>query len=98
MKCEKPVGRGRDGQPGRVRGFCANCGHAFSFVPALSTGDKVGPYEIAGAIAHGGQGWVYLARDRGVADDFWVVLKGVTDQEADYDAGAGLPGPGGSRT
>ena len=25
-ECDKPVGRGRDGQPGRPEGFCTHCG------------------------------------------------------------------------
>ncbi|MCK9897232.1 serine/threonine-protein kinase [Frankia sp. AgB32] len=82
-----PVGRGRDGRPGRTVGFCGECQAPFSFVPALKPGDTVGGYEIAGAMAHGGQGWIYLARDRSVADDFWVVLKGLLD-EGDPDARA----------
>ncbi len=82
-----PVGRGRDGRPGRTVGFCGECQAPFSFVPALKPGDTIGGYEIAGAMAHGGQGWIYLARDRSVADDFWVVLKGLLD-EGDPDARA----------
>jgi serine/threonine-protein kinase PknG len=79
--CEEPVGRGRDGQPGRAEGYCPNCGSPFSFVPALSAGDLVAArYEILGALAYGGLGWIYLARDRNVSDtvsDRWVVLKGL---------------------
>ncbi len=37
-----------------------------------------GQYQVAGCLAHGGLGWVYLARDRNV-DDRWVVLKGLLD-------------------
>lgn len=81
------VGRARGGRPGRTVGFCGECQAPFSFVPALKAGDTLGGYEIAGALAHGGQGWIYLARDRSVADDFWVVLKGLLD-EGDPDARA----------
>ena len=50
-----------------------------SFEPKLAAGDLVaGQYEVAGCLAHGGLGWVYLARDRKVADR-WVVLKGMLD-------------------
>jgi hypothetical protein len=35
-----------------------------------------GQYQVAGALAHGGLGWIYLARDRNVSDR-WVVLKGL---------------------
>jgi serine/threonine-protein kinase PknG len=76
-KCGQPVGRGKDGQPGRTSGFCRNCGTKFSFDPGLKTGDLVArQYEIVGCLAHGGLGWIYLARDRNVSDR-WVVLKGL---------------------
>ncbi len=75
--CDEPVGRARGDSPGRPEGFCPKCRHPFSFVPKLAAGDVVGQYEIAGCLAFGGQGWVYLARDRGVAENFWVVLKGL---------------------
>jgi serine/threonine-protein kinase PknG len=76
-ECNKPVGRGRDGQPGRTEGFCPECGTRYSFVPKLSRGDIVGgQYEVQGCIAHGGLGWIYLAIDRNV-ENRWVVLKGL---------------------
>ena len=76
-KCGNPVGRGRDGRPGRAEGFCPKCGQEFSFTPKLKAGDLVaGQYQVAGALAHGGLGWIYLARDRNVSDR-WVVLKGL---------------------
>ena len=37
-----------------------------------------GQYEVLGCLAHGGLGWVYLARDRNVSDR-WVVLKGLLE-------------------
>nr|WP_238815371.1 serine/threonine-protein kinase [Nocardia brasiliensis] len=84
-KCEKPVGRGRDGRPGRTEGFCPNCGTRFSFTPKLGKGDLVaGQYEVAGCLAHGGLGWIYLATDRNVSDR-WVVLKGLLNA-GDADA------------
>jgi serine/threonine-protein kinase PknG len=80
-----PVGRGRDGKPGRTTGFCPKCGTAFSFEPKLKAGDLVGgQYEVAGALAHGGLGWIYLAQDRNVSDR-WVVLKGLLNT-GDKDA------------
>jgi serine/threonine-protein kinase PknG len=83
--CRDPVGRGRDGSQGRAEGFCRNCGTSFSFVPKLAAGDLVaGQYEVAGCLAHGGLGWIYLARDRNVSDR-WVVLKGLLDSN-DQDA------------
>lgn len=83
--CGHPVGRGRYGEPGRTEGFCPRSGHPFSFTPKLVAGDLVaGQYEIAGCLAHGGLGWIYLARDRKVSDR-WVVLKGVLNTN-DSDA------------
>ncbi|HKN99179.1 MAG TPA: serine/threonine protein kinase, partial [Pseudonocardiaceae bacterium] len=59
--CGNPVGRGRDGRPGRTEGFCRECGTAYSFTPKLAPGDLVGgQYEVLGCIAHGGLGWIYL--------------------------------------
>ena len=84
-KCGEPVGRGRDGKPGRSTGFCAKCRFPFSFDPKLKAGDLVaGQYEVAGCLAHGGLGWIYLARDKNVSDR-WVVLKGLLNS-ADPDA------------
>jgi serine/threonine-protein kinase PknG len=78
-RCDKPVGRGKAGQPGRQAGFCANCGARFDFGAKLAAGDLVaGQYEVAGALAHGGLGWIYLARDRNVSAR-WCVLKGLLD-------------------
>ncbi|WP_443065436.1 tetratricopeptide repeat protein [Streptomyces sp. NBC_00536] len=83
--CGAPVGRSRGDRPGRTEGFCTKCGHPYSFVPKLASGDVVhGQYEVAGCLAHGGLGWVYLAVDRAVSDR-WVVLKGLLDT-GDQDA------------
>ncbi|MEU9131528.1 tetratricopeptide repeat protein [Kitasatospora sp. NPDC048540] len=84
-KCESPVGREKDGRPGRPDGFCTKCGTAYSFTPKLVRGDLVGgQYEVLGCLAHGGLGWIYLAVDRRV-NDKWVVLKGLLDT-GDEDA------------
>ncbi|MBW8482216.1 serine/threonine-protein kinase [Actinomadura parmotrematis] len=84
-RCDAPVGRGQGGAPGRTEGFCGRCRAPYSFAPRLRRGDLVaGQYEVAGCLAHGGLGWVYLARDRHVADR-WVVLKGLRDT-GDADA------------
>ncbi|MDP9440714.1 MAG: protein kinase, partial [Actinomycetota bacterium] len=72
-----PVGRSRAGKPGRTAGFCPTCGQPFDFEPKLEAGEIVGgQYEVAGCLAHGGLGWVYLAVDKAV-DDRPVVLKGL---------------------
>lgn len=84
-KCGTAIGRSRDGVPGRQEGFCPQCGQEFSFTPKLQPGDLVaGQYEVAGALAHGGLGWIYLARDKNVSDR-WVVLKGLLNS-GDPDA------------
>ncbi|WP_163506650.1 serine/threonine-protein kinase [Fodinicola acaciae] len=84
-RCGAKVGRGKDDTPGREEGFCPECGNHFSFTPKLSAGDLVhGQYEVLGCLAHGGLGWIYLARDHAVADR-WVVLKGLLDS-GDADA------------
>ncbi|MFI1048814.1 tetratricopeptide repeat protein [Streptomyces griseoruber] len=83
--CGAPVGRSRGDLAGRTEGFCTKCGNPYSFVPKLRGGDVVhGQYEVAGCLAHGGLGWIYLAVDRAVADR-WVVLKGLLDT-GDQDA------------
>ena len=86
--CASEVGRGKDGVPGRVEGFCSTCRTPFDFVtnaPVLTAGDMVaGQYEILGPIAHGGMGWIYLGRDKAVSDR-WVVLKGLLNRD-DEDA------------
>jgi serine/threonine-protein kinase PknG len=83
--CDQPVGRGRDGRPGLAEGFCRNCGTPFSFRPKLEAGELVaGQYEVLGCLAHGGLGWIYLAKDRNVSDR-WVVLKGLLNT-GDADA------------
>jgi serine/threonine-protein kinase PknG len=84
-KCGHPVGRARNGQPGLADGFCANCGHPYSFTPKLQPGDLLGgQYEVLGCLAHGGLGWIYLAKDRNVSDS-WRVLKGLLNT-GDADA------------
>ncbi len=87
--CGQPVGRGGAGDQGRIDGFCKSCGTRFSFKPRLQPGDLVaGQYELVGCLAHGGLGWIYLAKDRNV-DDRWVVLKGLLNSgDADAQAAA----------
>ena len=83
--CGSPVGRSRDGRPGRAEGFCPRCRTPFSFTPKLKAGDIVGgQYEVVGCLAHGGLGWIYLGRDT-VLSGRWVVLKGLLNS-GDPDA------------
>jgi serine/threonine-protein kinase PknG len=84
-KCGNPVGRSRGDRAGRTAGFCPTCGEAFNFTPKLIKGELVGgQYEVVGALAHGGLGWIYLAVDKNVSDR-WVVLKGLLNS-GDEDA------------
>ena len=67
--CNHPVGRARGQRSARTEGFCPHCGAPYSFTPKLWPGDLVGgQYLVAGCLAHGGLGWVYLAHDKNVED------------------------------
>ena len=81
FRCRHLVGRARNGRPGRVEGYCPQCGTRFSFRPHLQPGVLVGDgqFKVEGAIAHGGLGWVYRAWDCWVPR--WVVLKGLIDPD-----------------
>jgi serine/threonine-protein kinase PknG len=60
----------------RETGFCNGCGQRFSFIAALAAGDLVAEqYEVRGAIAYGGLGWIYLGFDQVLSR--YVVLKGL---------------------
>jgi serine/threonine-protein kinase PknG len=78
-RCDHPVGRPRGPRPARAEGFCPHCGARYSFTPKLRAGDLVaGQYLVAGCVAHGGLGWIYLAQDLNL-DGAWMVLKGLLD-------------------
>jgi len=82
-RCNEPVGRSTRDRPARAEGTCSHCGAPFSFVPKLTPGELVaGQYEVLGCLAHGGYGWIYLAKDHNVSDR-WVVLKGLLDALAE---------------
>jgi serine/threonine-protein kinase PknG len=88
--CKRAVGRTRGDVPGLTEGFCGKCGHPFSFSAKLRRGELVaGQYDVAGPIDHGGLGWIYLARDRRVADR-WVALKGLINRGDAVAMGAAL--------
>lgn len=71
------------------RGFCPNCGNEYSFKPSLSAGDVVaGQYEVKGAMAFGGLGWIYLGWDRALSR--WVVLKGLLNSKDEASAAAAM--------
>ena len=72
-------------RPGGSAASAPSAASRFSFEPRLKAGDLVaGQYEVAGCLAHGGLGWIYLARDRNVSNR-WVVLRGLLNS-ADPDA------------
>lgn len=76
-QCGRPLGRSSGPGEGPLNGDCPHCGAHYSFTPGLTPGTMVADqYEITGAIAHGGLGWIYLAFDRNVSDRA-VVLKGL---------------------
>ncbi|MBO3460519.1 serine/threonine-protein kinase PknG [Aetokthonos hydrillicola Thurmond2011] len=64
----------------REKGFCPKCGQKYSFIPSLKPNDLVGgQYEVKGALAYGGLGWIYLGFDRVLSR--YVVLKGLLNTE-----------------
>ncbi|HUE05819.1 MAG TPA: tetratricopeptide repeat protein [Acidimicrobiales bacterium] len=89
-RCDHEVGRTRGPRPARTEGFCAYCGSRYSFIPKLRAGDLVGgQYLVAGCLAHGGLGWIYLAEDQNL-DGAWVVLKGLLDSGDEAATAAAL--------
>ena len=77
--CGQPVGRGHDGRPGRVKGFCPECSDPFDFT-RLRTGDVIaGRYEIRHKVGRGGHGTALLAHDRNLDTD--VVLKDLSSPD-----------------
>jgi serine/threonine-protein kinase PknG len=73
----------------RDKGFCTKCGQKYNFVPSLVPGDVVGAqYEVKGAIAYGGLGWIYLGFDKLLSR--YVVLKGLLNSEDAASAAVAL--------
>ena len=73
----------------RDRGFCTKCGQKYNFVPSLVPGDVVGEqYQVKGAIAYGGLGWIYLGFDKLLSR--YVVLKGLLNSEDAASAAVAL--------
>ena len=69
----------------RERGFCGKCGTKYSFIPSLKPKDVVGgQYEVKGAMAYGGLGWIYLGFDTVL--NRYVVLKGLLNAEDEASA------------
>ena len=64
----------------REKGFCSKCGQKYSFIPSLNPQDLIAEqYEVKGAIAYGGLGWIYLGFDRMLSR--YIVLKGLLNSE-----------------
>lgn len=64
----------------REKGFCPKCGQKYNFIATLKAGDLVtNQYEVKGAIAYGGLGWIYLGFDKTLSR--YVVLKGLLNTE-----------------
>ncbi|MBA3021457.1 serine/threonine-protein kinase [Propionicimonas sp.] len=90
-RCGAKVGQGAENVASRSEGFCSSCGAGYSFTVKLRAGDLIaGQYEVVGALAHGGMGWIYVAKDRNVSGR-WVVLKGLLNA-GDSDAMAAAIG------
>ncbi len=69
----------------REKGFCTKCGKKYSFIPTLNPGDLImNQYEVKGAIAYGGLGWIYLGFDNILSR--YVVLKGLLNTEDESSA------------
>jgi serine/threonine-protein kinase PknG len=69
----------------RETGFCGKCGQKYSFLPTLNPGDVVaGQYEVRGAIAYGGLGWIYLGFDKVLSR--YVVMKGLLNANDESSA------------
>lgn len=69
----------------REKGFCTKCGKKYSFIPTLNPGDVImNQYEVKGAIAYGGLGWIYLGFDKTLSR--YVVLKGLLNTEDESSA------------
>lgn len=72
--CPAPVGRaGADGSPGRLKGYCPECGDAFDFTQPWTGQVIARRYEVKRVLGAGGQGKTYLVRDRNLDAD--VVVK-----------------------
>lgn len=70
--CREPVGRGHDGEPGRIAGFCPLCRTRYDF--GQPNGLTIaGRYDVTRVVGSGAYGAAYLAHDRNLATD--VVLK-----------------------
>ncbi|MCD2188491.1 protein kinase domain-containing protein [Actinomycetospora soli] len=89
--CHAPVGRGRDGRPGRLTGTCPVCRSTVDLRPDLAPGTVLaGRYRVLDVLAHGGA-WLYTAHDEDRGDE--VVLARVRDDGTAATALLGRPHP-----
>ncbi len=66
--CTAEVARGDGSLPPVLDGHCDVCGHPYSFTIKLQPNEVAGNrYKVLGPVAHGGQGWVYVALDLNLA-------------------------------
>jgi len=80
---------GCDAKVNRTKGFCPQCGNEYNFEPSLKTGEIVNnKFEVKGAIAFGGLGWIYLAWDQVLSR--WVILKGLLNAKDEASAAAAV--------
>src|SRR5262249_3659256 len=76
-RCDNPLRR--------EQGFCGKCGQKYSFLPSVQPGELVADqYEVKGALAFGGLGWLYLGFDQVLSR--YVVLKGLLNTEDEASA------------
>jgi serine/threonine-protein kinase PknG len=76
---------GCDAKVSREKGYCPSCGTEYDFRAHLKAGDMVADkYEVKGAMAFGGLGWIYLAYD--VVLNRYVVLKGLLNIKDEHAA------------
>ena len=90
-RCDEPVGRTPGRSPRRApRGSAEPVAHRSRSRPSSPAARPIaGQYEVIGCLAHGGLGWIYLARDHHVSDR-WVVLKGLLDGSDEHAMAAAL--------
>jgi hypothetical protein len=89
--CDAPVGRGRDGRPGRLTGTCPACRQRVDLRPDLAPGTVLaGRYRLVDVLARGGA-WLYVAHDVVGGDE--VVVARVRDDSTTAKAllGRGHP-------
>jgi serine/threonine-protein kinase PknG len=79
--CKRPVGRGYQGRPGRVTGFCPECQRPFNFTHALAGKLIADRYRVLRRLGGGGFGDALLAHSLNL--DTEVVLKDLSQSVAE---------------